>query len=103
LPYVVGGVGVALLATGAVTGLLAKSGESDANAEPIQQDAIEQRDSAQSLATVSTITFIAGGALLAIGAGWFVLDTPAKKTGSQSRSPHVALGLGYVGLTGVLP
>jgi tetratricopeptide (TPR) repeat protein len=102
-PYVVGGVGIALLGTGAVTGLLAKSGESDANAERTQQRAIEQRDSADSLAAVSTVTFIAGGILLAMGVGWFVLDTPSKKSASQNISPRVALGPGYIGLTGVLP
>jgi tetratricopeptide (TPR) repeat protein len=102
-PYVVGGVGVALIGVGAVTGILAKSGESDANAEPIQARAIDQRDSAESLATVSTITLIAGGARLAAGVGWFFLDSPGKKTGSRSPSPRLAIGPGYVGLTGVLP
>jgi tetratricopeptide (TPR) repeat protein len=103
LPIVLGGVGVALIGVGAVSGIMAKSGESDANAEPKQDRAIEQRDSAQSLATVSTVTFIAGGVLLAAGFGWFVLDTQSKKTGSQSGSPRIAFGPGYVGLTGVLP
>lgn len=106
LPFVVGGVGVAALGVGVVTGLMAKSGESDANAPPTQQGAIEQRDSAESLATISTITFIAGGVLLAAGAGWFVFDTAsAKKSGAPTRpsSPRVALGPGFVGLQGVLP
>ena len=103
LPIVVGGVGVALLGVGTVTGLLARSSESDANAERTQDRAIEQRDSAESLAAVSTFTFISGGVLLASGFAWYVLDSPSKKTGSQSPSPRVSLGLGYVGLSGVLP
>jgi tetratricopeptide (TPR) repeat protein len=102
-PFVVGGAGVAALGVGVVTGLMAKSGESDANAEPKQDRAIEQRDSAETLATISTTTFIIGGVLLAAGAGWFVIDTSSKKTGGGARSPQVALGLGFIGLQGVLP
>lgn len=103
LPFVIGGAGIAVLGAGAVTGLMAKSAESDANGEPTQQGAIDQRDSAQGLATVSTISFIAGGLLLGAGAAWFVLDTPPKRAGSQTRSPRIAFGPGYIGLTGVLP
>ena len=109
LPYVVAGTGVALIGVGAVTGIMAKSGESDASSAPNQQRAIEERDSAESLAGISTITFIAGGALLVIGAGWFLLDTPSKTTARSSPNVAVgpslrpALGLGYIGLTGVLP
>lgn len=114
LPYVVAGTGVALIGVGAVTGILAKSGESDANAEPIHARAVDERDSAESMATVSTITFIAGGALLVVGAGWFFLDAPKKTTASTSpanRDPslaraltrNLAVGPGYIGLTGTLP
>jgi tetratricopeptide (TPR) repeat protein len=106
-PFVVGGVGVVALGVGIITGVMAKSGESAGNEAANQQRAIEERDSAQTLATISTVTFITGGILLAAGAGWFVFDTQLKKTGSQtpnrSLAPRVAIGPGFVGLSGVLP
>lgn len=102
LPLVVGGAGVAGLGAGIVFGLMANSRASDANAEPIQQRAAEQKDEAEGLATISTVSFVAGGILLAAGATWFVLDTSAKKS-TAARPVRVGLGPGYVGISGALP
>lgn len=85
LPYVVGGVGVAGLAAGVVFGLMAKGKESDGESAKSQVDAVDARDSGQSLATVANVCFIAGGVLLAAGAVWWALDHGggSKKTASQ--------------------
>lgn len=74
LPYVLGGVGVAGLAAGVVVGLMAKGKESDGESAKAQTDAVDARDSGQSLATVANVCFIAGGVLLAAGAVWWALD-----------------------------
>lgn len=74
LPYVVGGVGVAGLATGVVFGLMAKGKESDGESAPNQLGAIDARDTGSTFATVANISFIAGGVLLAAGAVWWALD-----------------------------
>lgn len=74
LGLVVGGVGVAGLAAGAVTGLMAMSESNDAKAicandgPCASREAVDASESAKSLALVSTIAFVAGGALVATGA-----------------------------------
>jgi hypothetical protein len=72
--FVVGGVGVAGVALGAVTGLIAMGKNSDSKklcpnegacASP---DAVSANDSAKTFGLISTIGFIAGGAAVAAGA-----------------------------------
>lgn len=83
---VVGGVGVAGIGVGAVFGLLASgaSSDSDESCAPFQAgtggthaaylQCVDDRESAGSLADVSTIAFIAGGVLAAGGVGLVLLD-----------------------------
>ena len=104
LPYVVGGVGVVGLAAGAVFGLMANSKRDDAVAAPGQREALGLEDDAKSRATVSNVSFVVGGVLLAAGATWWLLDLNAsKKTGASSPAMRVGLGPGIVHLEGVLP
>ena len=83
------GVGVAALVGGAVTGLMAKGKESDAKATChglICPAATEAKfDSARSLATVSNILFIGGGALSAAGIGMIVLGGPKSEAPKSAR------------------
>ena len=78
---VVGGVGVAGLAVGAVTGLMAIGKKNDAkdvcpnDGACASQGAVDSADSARTLGTVSTIGFLAGGALL-VGGAALVLTAP---------------------------
>lgn len=101
-PYIVGGVGVASVVTGAIFGAMASGKESDAQAEPVQTTAIDLRDSGKSFATISNITFIAGGALVAAGVVWWILDTPKSKR-RGAVGPRVGIGPGFVSLGGELP
>jgi hypothetical protein len=86
LGLVVGGIGVAGLAVGSVTGVLALGAKSDAvNACPSYPDrcasdgsGTRANDRATTLATISTISFVAGGALVAGGAVLFFLAPRAK-------------------------
>lgn len=87
-PYIVAGVGVAGVATGVVFGLLSKSKHDDASAlSTTQRDAIDQQDTAKSFATISTVSFIAGGVLIAAGATWWVLDHKASSKQGAGPSP----------------
>jgi tetratricopeptide (TPR) repeat protein len=83
-PYVVGGVGVAGLASGAVFGLLATSEHSTATKDAVQQTASDDQKKAQTYATVSSVTLIGGGVLLAVGATWWILD--GSSDGKSTRS-----------------
>lgn len=94
LPYVVAGVGAVGLVTGAIVGSLALSKKDDAVAEPVQQRSMDLKDSADSLATTSTVFFVLGGVLVAAGVAWWIVDhAPSKKTGALT--PRIsATGLG---------
>jgi tetratricopeptide (TPR) repeat protein len=95
LPYVVMGVGAAGLATGTVFGLMALSREDAAIAEPVQKKSGDLRDTGTTFATVSNISFIAGGVLLAAGALWWVLDgSGGSKRGGAASPARLGLGLG---------
>lgn len=96
--FVLGGVGVVGLAVGAVTGLMAIGKNNDSKAACpndgpcANRDAVDANDSAKSLSTVSTIGFIAGGALVAGGAVLY-LTAPSKAlptTGRLRVTPSVS-------------
>lgn len=88
--FIVGGVGVAGLAAGAITGLMAMGKSSDAKQQCANdgrcasRDAVDASESAKTFGLVSTIAFIAGGVGLAAGAT-LVLTAP-KEQGSASSS-----------------
>jgi len=82
LPYVVAGVGVAGIATGTVFGVLALKKQDSGNSATNLREATDARDSGQTFATVSNVSFIVGGVLLAGGVVWWILDGRAKNTGS---------------------
>jgi hypothetical protein len=105
-PYVVAGAGVVGLATGVVVGLMATAKHDNAEALTMSQlESIEQQDKAKSLATVSTVAFVVGGALVAGGVTWWVLDgrTPPKQGVSAKRPLRVGLLPGFLVLEGGLP
>ena len=85
LPYIVGGIGIGGLATGVVLGLMATSQHASARSEPVQLTAENEQNRAKTYATASTISFIAGGALLAIGTTWWILDSGNGKSSAQAR------------------
>ena len=93
--YVTGGVGVAGIVIGAVMGSMAKSKWNEAQTQHCRTstlcdaDGVSLVSSAQSGATVSTISFIAGGTLLATGVVLFATALPKSpaKTGRLVLSP----------------
>ena len=109
LAYVVGGVGLAGLALGGVAGLVALDKNASSTGvcpnDGTCRDAAARSDSraAGNWATISTIAFIAGGALTAAGVLLFVFAPPAKTAASAlPRRFFVApsVGLATAGLVG---
>lgn len=94
LAYALGGAGVAGLGVGAVTGGLALSKNSESNDPAVCKRTEPQcpaRDSALTLATVSTISLIAGGALVAAGTVVFFLSSPSAAPGEPASSARVTV------------
>jgi hypothetical protein len=103
---VVGGVGVAGIAVGAITGVLTLSKKSSLVTEcPADQcrtqTSFSNLDSANTMATISTVAFIAGGVCLAAGITGVFLGT---RKGTSDESPKVSLspwiGPGGAGVSG---
>jgi tetratricopeptide (TPR) repeat protein len=94
LPYVVAGTGVAGLASGVIFGLMANSKHSSATSRSTsQQSAIDQQDTAKSFATVSTVSFIVGGVLVAAGVTWWVIDGKNASKQGTGAAPALRVGL----------
>jgi tetratricopeptide (TPR) repeat protein len=102
LPIVVAGVGLAGIGVGALLGGLALSKKSDAVNESVQTKAMDEKSSADGLATGSTVSFIVGGVLLVAGATWWFLSRSRSSShGQLPLTTNVALGRWTVG--GSLP
>jgi hypothetical protein len=107
LAYLLGGVGIAGLAVGSLSGLVAinKNDTSKQNcpndgpcSSPSARDA---NSSASTWATISTVSMIAGGALLATGAIVFFTAPKASDSKTAARAyVSPALGLGSAGVMG---
>ena len=88
----VGGIGVAGLAVGAVTGLIAMGKNNDSKqACPNDgacgsSDAVDAADGARQFGTVSTIAFVAGGVGAALGIV-LVLTAPSSSSERASARP----------------
>ena len=87
-PIVLGAVGVAGMAAGLLTGILAKSKQHDIRDNctlpndfcPASYDYSGNRSSAKTLATVSNVGWIGGGALLAGGVVWGALTARGRSS-----------------------
>jgi serine/threonine-protein kinase len=101
---VIGGVGVVGLGLGTYFGLTAMSKDKDADAKCTptlcqEQADFDNADSAHKSATLSTVSFVAGGALLATGAVVFFLAPSKSKVGV---TPLFAPGFAGVSVGGHL-
>jgi tetratricopeptide (TPR) repeat protein len=83
VPWIVMGVGVASLGTGAVLGILAKGKHDDAVSDPVQASAVDTQDTAEGLARAATVTLIAGAVVSAMGLAW--LGVRAARPSATSR------------------
>jgi serine/threonine-protein kinase len=92
--FVVTGIGAATLVPAIVLGLNAKSASNDAKSSGCRPDgtyctptALQQNDTAKTKATVSTVLFVVGGAMVAAGITLVVLGG---SSGAESAALYVA-------------
>ncbi|MBS2013425.1 MAG: tetratricopeptide repeat protein [Deltaproteobacteria bacterium] len=95
VPWVLLGTGLAVLGGGLVVGAAASSKHDAAVAEAKQAAAADLQSSAETLATASTITIIAGGVIAAAGLAWLgVRAFSATPAPASARGLRIVPGLG---------
>jgi tetratricopeptide (TPR) repeat protein len=97
LPWILTGVGVAGIATGAVFGAVSGGAHDDAVREPSAGAAESKQSRAQTFALGANIAFVAGGALALAGVVWGLFDLRATML---SRRAQLAIGPGEVSVGG---
>lgn len=92
-PWTIAALGAGGLVAGGVLGGLALSKNDEAEGAPTQLDAATLREEADGLALGSTISFIAGGVVLAAGAAWGIADVVlASRPSDGAASLRVRVG-----------
>lgn len=98
--YIVGGAGVVGLGLGTIFGVMASSQASNAESTPTlcpnkqcTKAGLAEIDSASTKATISTVGFIGGGALLATGVVLFLVSSP-KKVSDSGTTAHFVPSVG---------
>jgi tetratricopeptide (TPR) repeat protein len=85
-PWVVAGLGGAVLVGGGVFGTMALATNDDAEAAPSQVDAASLRDDAEGLASLSSVGFVVGGVLVATGVTWGVIDLASSGSAGEATA-----------------
>lgn len=85
-PWIVAGVGLALLGTGATLGVIANAKHDAAVDEPVQTRAVAFQDSAETFGTVATVVTIAGAVLALGGATWAIVRSPRATNAHATRN-----------------
>lgn len=85
-PWVVTGIGAAVLVGGAVAGVLSSKAHDDAVADPTFQGARDSQDRAETYATVANVGFVAGGATVAVGLSWLLFG-PSGQPDANAAAP----------------
>ncbi|MBI2894524.1 MAG: hypothetical protein HYY06_13310 [Deltaproteobacteria bacterium] len=99
LPWIVTGVGAAGLVAGGVFGALALERHSAAVDEQFQLDAIAKQDTAETFATVSTVSLIAGGVVTAAGLLWLLVARPDGPEEPETGALRIDIGPRAVALS----
>ena len=96
-PWLVTGLGVATLGTGAALGLVARARHNDAADDPVQASAARTQDSAQSTMRAANVLLIVGGVVATTGITWLVLDQ--RRASATTTTARIGVGPGSVWLT----
>ncbi len=99
LPWIVTGVGVSMLATGGVLGVLARTKHDAAVAKADANTARDEQDAATRLATWTNVTFVVGGVTTLTGVIWGWLDLRGANTKPKTS---LVIGPGMLGVRGEL-
>lgn len=84
-PFVVGGTGVLGIGAGVVLGLVSSSRDDASRAEPNVTRSRDLHDEAAAMATGANVAFVAGGALLAAGVVWAIVDLSRSAPATGTR------------------
>ncbi len=98
-PWIVAAFGAAGLGVGGVLGGLALSRNDDAAGAPSQAETAELRADAEDLALGSTISLAVGGAILAAGVVWGIVDVTVLSAPAEQPSVSVRVGPGALQTT----
>jgi tetratricopeptide (TPR) repeat protein len=93
-PWIVAGLGGAVLGAGAVFGIVARKQHEDATEATYQADAVALNDTARTYSTIANVAFVAGGVATLAGITWGILDVRAKSTAG------IVVGLGSLTVVG---
>jgi tetratricopeptide (TPR) repeat protein len=102
VPWIVAGAGALGLGTGAVLGVLSAKAHRDARDESGQTAAESDQADAKRLATAANVALIAGGAVIAIGVVWGLLDLRASGR-STAFAPWAMPGAAGIALNAPIP
>lgn len=91
-PWIIAGVGGAGLAAAAIVGGVALAKHGDATDAPDQRGAFDLQSSAEDLGLASTVLFVAGGAVAAVGVTWGIIDVASSGDGATVEAAFVGTG-----------
>lgn len=94
VPWVIAGLGAAGVTVGAVVGALARAKEDEVAESPSQLAAAEPLEEGERFALAANVSFAVGGALLAAGVVWGVVDV----TVLSAPEPAVSVRFGPTGI-----
>jgi tetratricopeptide (TPR) repeat protein len=94
-PWVVTGVGAAIIGAGLFVGIQAKNKRNDAQDNPVNRDAQDQFDSAKSMASTANVLLIAGTLVTAGGITWAILSKPKRQPAEQSALTLTVTPVGF--------
>jgi hypothetical protein len=97
LPWVPVGAGVVAIVTGGTFGLLARGRHDDAVDTKVQVRAVALQDSAHRFARTANVMFVAGGAFIAAGLVWKLLD---HRRVHRAQSIALTAGADSIGIAG---
>ena len=84
LPWIVAGVGVAVIGAGVVLGVVSQGKSNEAAIEPVQVTAADLHSEASTFATLANVMFIAGGIVAAAGVAWGVIRLTSGGSSSEA-------------------
>lgn len=97
-PLIVGGAGVVVVGLGGLFALRASSARDDAASAEEHTTAAQRADDARSLTNVANLMFLAGGAVLAVGAAWAAVELTSGDDGEGGTA--LLIGPGSLALRG---
>ena len=97
-PWVLAGVGAAVIAGGSVFAVLASGAYDDARSDPVQMSAADSLSQGDTFATVGNLLLISGAVIVVSGVAWGAVEL--QPTGSSGEQATLRLSPGGLVLDG---